>query len=340
MKIKEVEKKLQMNSQTIRYYDKLGFPNPKRDENGYRNYTMDDIKTLKKIRFLRELDIPLEMIERILLNQDEFQNILEQHLQTLQLQVENLAEIQQKCLKLTQKNIPLLDAVVDGEFYAYNDYDKDIKTLFQKITEFMQPYSVITIGRKTTPYQLVKEMFGYFIIVGFIFLAMLSVLGRHLFTNGIGWIIWLTGTFIFWILFMLINFHEKYYEFQDADFYIFDSHKMKLKSIMAILKQTTHQLAKHYFYKDIDNVKIIIEKKVGGIGFGPMNYYNVIYQFNMLDGQHFTVNSSLYEKDDQDRKSVYEILEYHHVHIIDDRNFKAALMQNKLSLYEYLEKNM
>lgn len=79
---------------------------------------------------------------------------------------------------------------------------------------------------------------------------------------------------------------------------------------------------------------------MGGIGFGPMNYYNVIYQFNMLDGQHFTVNSSLYEKDDQDRKSVYEILEYHHVHIIDDRNFKAALMQNKLSLYEYLEKNM
>ena len=61
---------------------------------------------------------------------------------------------------------------------------------------------------------------------------------------------------------------------QDVDFYIFDSHKMKLKSIKAILKQTTHQLAKHYFYKDIDNVKIIIEKKVGGIGFGPMNYYN------------------------------------------------------------------
>ena len=109
MKIKEVEKKLQMNSQTIRYYDKLGFPNPKRDENGYRNYTMDDIKTLKKIRFLRELDIPLEMIERILLNQDEFQNILEQHLQTLQLQVENLAEIQQKCLKLTQKNLSLIN---------------------------------------------------------------------------------------------------------------------------------------------------------------------------------------------------------------------------------------
>ena len=91
----------------------------------------------------------------------------------------------------------------------------------------MQPYSVITIGRKTTPYQLVKEMFGYFIIVGFIFLAMLSVLGRHLFTNGIGWVIWLAGTFIFWILFMLINFHEKYYEFQDVDFYIYGhSHQL------------------------------------------------------------------------------------------------------------------
>ena len=28
MKIKEVENMLQMNSQTIRYYDKLGFLNP------------------------------------------------------------------------------------------------------------------------------------------------------------------------------------------------------------------------------------------------------------------------------------------------------------------------
>lgn len=83
MKIKEVENMLQMNSQTIRYYDKLGFLNPQWDENGYRNYTVEDLKVLKKIRFLRELDISLEMIERILQNQNEFQKVLNQHIKTL-----------------------------------------------------------------------------------------------------------------------------------------------------------------------------------------------------------------------------------------------------------------
>ena len=62
MKIKEVEKLVSMNSQTIRYYDKLGFLHPQRDENGYRNYSMEDVKILKRIRFLRELDISLELI--------------------------------------------------------------------------------------------------------------------------------------------------------------------------------------------------------------------------------------------------------------------------------------
>ena len=58
MKIKEVEKLLQINSQTIRYYEKLGFLKPKRDENGYRNYTQEDVQILRKIHFLRDLDIP------------------------------------------------------------------------------------------------------------------------------------------------------------------------------------------------------------------------------------------------------------------------------------------
>ena len=73
MKIKEVEELVHMNGQTIRYYDKLGFLHPNRDENGYRNYTMEDIKILKRIRFLRELDISLELIGIILDNPDELE---------------------------------------------------------------------------------------------------------------------------------------------------------------------------------------------------------------------------------------------------------------------------
>ena len=64
----------------VEYYEKLGFLKPKRDENGYRNYTQEDVQILRKIHFLRDLDIPLEMIQTILLNPDQFQNILNKHL--------------------------------------------------------------------------------------------------------------------------------------------------------------------------------------------------------------------------------------------------------------------
>lgn len=62
MKIKEVEKQLSMSSHTLRYYEKMGLINPQRDENGYRDYTFEDIEKLKKMHFLRELEIPIEDI--------------------------------------------------------------------------------------------------------------------------------------------------------------------------------------------------------------------------------------------------------------------------------------
>lgn len=58
-----------------------------------------------------------------------------------------------------------------------------------------------------------------------------------------------------------------------------------------------------------------------------MTYYNIIYQFHMRDGNHFQINSSLYQETSQDRKSVYEILDYHHVKIIDEQNLKQFFLQ-------------
>lgn len=52
MLIKEVEDLLQMTSYSLRYYERMGLIHPERDENGYRNYTSQDIQNLKKIRFL------------------------------------------------------------------------------------------------------------------------------------------------------------------------------------------------------------------------------------------------------------------------------------------------
>ena len=48
MKIQELEIRTGLDRATIRYYERLNFIQPKRQENGYRDYTADDLEELLK----------------------------------------------------------------------------------------------------------------------------------------------------------------------------------------------------------------------------------------------------------------------------------------------------
>ena len=65
--IKEAEELTGISRQNIRYYEKMGLLNPKRDAgNGYRKYDEEDIGRLKAILLFRKLDMPLEEIRKLL----------------------------------------------------------------------------------------------------------------------------------------------------------------------------------------------------------------------------------------------------------------------------------
>ena len=63
MKINEVEDLLNTPRANIRYYEKEGLINISRKENGYRNYSEEDIQRLKKIIILRKLGVSVEQIK-------------------------------------------------------------------------------------------------------------------------------------------------------------------------------------------------------------------------------------------------------------------------------------
>lgn len=65
MNIKQVEQHTGMTRANIRYYEAEGLICPQRRENGYREYSQEDVSTLLKIRLLRSLDISLEEIRRL-----------------------------------------------------------------------------------------------------------------------------------------------------------------------------------------------------------------------------------------------------------------------------------
>lgn len=63
MTIKEIEALSGMSRANIRYYETEGFLSPERRENGYRDYSEEDLETLKRIKLLRLLGVSLADIK-------------------------------------------------------------------------------------------------------------------------------------------------------------------------------------------------------------------------------------------------------------------------------------
>lgn len=66
MRIGEVAERIGVTADTVRFYERAGWlPRAERRENGYREYTPNDIEHLRLLIDLRRLDLPLEEAGRI-----------------------------------------------------------------------------------------------------------------------------------------------------------------------------------------------------------------------------------------------------------------------------------
>lgn len=78
MRINEVSELCHITKRAIKYYEEKHLLNVKKDENGYRCYTMDDVKRLKEISCYRKLDIEIQQIKEILDHPERKQQIISQ----------------------------------------------------------------------------------------------------------------------------------------------------------------------------------------------------------------------------------------------------------------------
>lgn len=65
MNIAEVERRTGLTRANIRFYEKEGLIAPARSANGYRDYTEADVETLRKVRLLRQLRVPVPEIRAV-----------------------------------------------------------------------------------------------------------------------------------------------------------------------------------------------------------------------------------------------------------------------------------
>lgn len=103
MTIKEAERRTGLTRSNIRFYEKEKLIEPSRnDNNGYRDYSAADIENLKKIAFLRTLEITIEDIRRIIAGQAPMAEIIEKQAETIGEQIKSLGRAKVMCEKMLE----------------------------------------------------------------------------------------------------------------------------------------------------------------------------------------------------------------------------------------------
>ncbi len=78
--ISQISKLMNLSPQTLRFYEAEGLIHPKKAANGYRQYTMENIREIQDIIYYRNVDMSLEEIRTIFFHTDlsAWENILKE----------------------------------------------------------------------------------------------------------------------------------------------------------------------------------------------------------------------------------------------------------------------
>ena len=170
MNIKQASEQSGVSAPNIRFYEKEGLLTPaRRQGNDYRDYTAGDVRTLKLIRMLRMLDVPLPTIKAVLRGEQPLQQVLQAQQTVLEQQAAHLAAAMQFCADLARQRpqAETLDVdacltrmekpAVQGAFCS--GWLQDYRTLAQ--VQHQRHFSFIPEGSINTPQEFTAALQTY-----------------------------------------------------------------------------------------------------------------------------------------------------------------------------------
>ena len=133
MKIQDIEVLTGLDRATIRFYEKEQLLVPERSENGYRNYTDDDVKLLQKIKLLRKLGVSLNTIKQLEQGSELLPEVLYHQIQVLDQQILEDTNAKGICKELL--NDCAQYSTLDSAFYLERFITPKESTVFCEKTE-------------------------------------------------------------------------------------------------------------------------------------------------------------------------------------------------------------
>lgn len=151
VKINQVEAQVGISKKNIRFYEEQGLISPRRNsENGYREYSDEDVQLLRRIKLMRKLGVPIEEIRQMILGSHTVGDGIRCHMITLEREMRNLEQSRQLCSRMQTMEIPLssLDA---GDILTQMEQMEQAGTSFRndqkkdELAEYTMPVIVTVI---------------------------------------------------------------------------------------------------------------------------------------------------------------------------------------------------
>ena len=220
MRISEVAERTGLSISNIRFYEKKGLIGPQREkESNYRNYTDEDVIRLKRIILYRKMDLPVETIGRILIEKEDANHVLKDHLQVLldkQQMIQNSVDLCNKVIEDQTDGILDIDYYLNyvkeeeekGNFFAIID---DVVDEFAAFTNFDRFVGSTAMGWRFFTNPVLNRIINVIWFLFFISIPIIGIIDDFLDENGfriqslVLWIAWILG---FGLSF--IHFHRKF----------------------------------------------------------------------------------------------------------------------------------
>lgn len=341
MKTNEIEKELGLTKHTIRYYEKEGLIHPRRDENGYRDYSEEDLNVLRVVKFLRNLDISIDDVKGIINGELNFQECLKVNQIHFEKHIEDLKEVKKSIDYYHDKDIPFILSLSQIE----------IKSSFGKLG-FQKTTKTISLGRKLTRalairriiYTIVPSLF-----VGFVGIFLCDFAEMNLSTMLkamiyiicflIAQVIFIASSFQFTSLYLgdtIDHSMNQSIEFLNDGicYYQFNGFISNLKYFFAVLFGKDEKLMHKYRYEDIEEVVIDSNRRYVKLG-SPIAYETYVpdFSFTFHDQQKFYFYWPLTLDDDM--RYIAYILDDKVKNIKDPKHILYAL-KHGIQLNDYL----
>ena len=138
MKINEVEELLQISKANIRFYEKEGLLTPARSENGYRDYSEEDVERLKKIIILRKMGMAIPDIRGVLSEELGMDEAIEKTVEQLEEQMAQLTGSLKLAGSMKASNVHNADFDVEQYWNMINDETAHGSKFMEIVSDYIE----------------------------------------------------------------------------------------------------------------------------------------------------------------------------------------------------------